>query len=109
LEGGDHGRVGDEALRSGRLESRSPQQRPRFEVSAILRELEKRRAVTRPDDLNEPEAVDRGPLERLRKHGVDGRCGLLTRCLAAYRRQVDSDRAADVQAPDCPGRLARTG
>ena len=51
------------------------------------------------DDLEEAEAVDRGPLERLGQDRIDRRGG----GLAAARpdsRQVDADRSADAETPD---------
>ena len=48
---------------------------------------------SRSDDLQEAEAIDRGPLKRLRQYFVDGRRRCLTG-LALDRRQVDPDRAA---------------
>ena len=92
--------MGDEALRARRLERGTAEQRARLERRAVLRQLEQRRARPRADDLEEAEAVDRGPLERLRQDRVDRRRGRLALRLAADGRQVDADRAADVEPAD---------
>ena len=66
LQDRNHRRMGDKAFRSGCLESRAPQQRPRFKRSAILGKFDQRSALAGPDNLDEAEAVDRGPFERLK-------------------------------------------
>src|SRR5689334_23782176 len=53
-----------------------------------------------PDDLDEAEAVDRSPLERLRQMLVNCLTGFLTCRFASAGRKVDPDRASDVEAPD---------
>ena len=105
FEHGDHRRVRDEPLRARRSRTPPGAAARGLRSGAVLRQLDQRGARTRADDLDEAEAVDRGPLERLRQTGVDRRRRGLARRLAARGRQVDADRAADVEAADRVVRL----
>ena len=92
------------------LDRRAPQQRPRLEGGAVLRQLEQRGMASRTDDLQEAEAVDRGALERLRQRSR--RSPASTACalrLARQGREVDADRAADAVAADRARRGLRAG
>ena len=61
------------------------------------------------DDLQETEAVDRGPFERFGQELIDRLgCGQPDG-LAVDRRQVDADRPADPVPPDCGRGRARSG
>src|SRR5205085_12358263 len=74
-----------------------------------LEKLRKRDALAAANDLEEAEAVHRGPLERLGKHHVECCGGGLAVRLGGEGWEVDPDRAADAEAADRPSRSARTG
>ena len=102
FEHGDHRRMRRRG--ASRRAARTPARRSSARASNAARsarELEQRGARPRADDLDEAEAVDRGPLERLRQIGVDRARGGLARRLAP--RSVGksiADRAADVEPAD---------
>ena len=62
----NHGRMCGQAQCARPLGRGPSQQRARFERSTILRQLDERRALARPHDLDEAEAVYGRALERLR-------------------------------------------
>ena len=77
----DHRGMRRQAVRAGRFDRRAAQQCARFEGGAVRGELDQRARGARADDLDEAEAVDRGPLERLRQIGVEARVDRLRAAL----------------------------
>ena len=109
LEHRDHRGMRDEAPRPG-LARRPAKQSAGFGGGAVARiDFDQRGAGSGADDLDEAEAIDRGPLERLRQDGVDRRSRCLARCLAVDRRQVDPDRSGEAKTADCQASGARPG
>ena len=108
FEHGDHRGMRDEADRAD-LARGAAQQRAGLERGAVGGELEQRGTAARADDLEEAEAVDRGPLERLRQDRVDrlGRrpgarpCRRRSagRCRSSRRCRGGGSRAAAAAAP----------
>ena len=109
IEHNCHRRMRDYALRSGRFECDTAEKGARFERAALLRQLDKRSAAARADDLDEAEAVDCRPFERLRQRSIDSGGGGLAGGFAGNGREVDADRAAYVEPHDGPRRFSCTG
>ena len=109
LKHADDTGMGGQRGRAGGLERGAAEEGSCFEGRSLARQLDQRRAAARPDDLDEAEAVDRGPLEGLRQDRVDRLGGALPRFLAGRGRKVDADRALEVEAEDRARRGERAG
>lgn len=72
----DNGGVGDEAFGAAVLKRNAAEEGSRFERRTVLREFKQGGMSSRPNDLEEAEAVEAGPFEWPRQDLVDRRVDL---------------------------------